>query len=302
MPRSTLTTIYKVFRLIQLLSSPPYLKVPQLAERLDCAPRTVYDYLKLLERLGFEPDSDKYDRYSIPLERERTATGALNLVNARYLHDALWQLPDSEQRSQLLLWLNEQYALGPVVESLTQYTPSRHREQLLRALDKGHRVRLYNYRGSQGALRHRYVEPVAFQQDYTYIYCFDLEVDVTEEDPGYRQFKLTRIGRVDVLEDEPIEGDHAAYVPDVFGWTGMGWKNVRLELGPQAKQLLLEEYPAARPFVAEVRGGKFVADLNVRGFTAVGRWVMGLAHDVRVLPGGDGADFGDWLNGRWRRF
>ena len=30
--------------------------------------------------------------------------------------------------------------------------------------------------------------------------------------------------------------------------------------------------------------------------------VIGLAHDVRVLPGGDGADFGAWLNGRWRGF
>ena len=301
--RDTLTTVYKVFRLIQLLSSTPYLKVPQLAERLDCADRTLYDYLKLLDRLGFEPDKDANDRYFLPVDRERTATGALDVDGARYLQEVLWQMPDDdERRNQLLLWLNEQYALGPVVERLTRYTPSQHRKQITKALEEGYRLRLYNYQGAGGALRTRYVEPVAFQQDYTYIYCFDLEGRVTDEDPGYRQFKLSRIGRVAVLEDDPITGDHAAYVPDVFGWTGTEWKNIRLELGPQARQLLLEEYPAVRPFVATVKGGRFVADLNVRGFTAIGRWTLGLAHDVRVLDGGSAVEFRKWLNERWRGF
>jgi proteasome accessory factor C len=292
-----LKTMYRVFSLIKLLSAPPYYKATGLAERLEVSKKTVYNYLELLEAIGYEPDTNKHHQHFLPMDRPRKATDGLEVDDAKYLQEMLWQMPDSDhRRNQLLLWLNRQYALGPAIENLTRYTPAEHRKRLTEALENGKRVRLMNYRDAAGKISpSRYLEPVAFQQDYTYIYVYDLDKDV------YRQFHLGRIGFVEVLEEE-ITGSHLQAVPDFFGWTGPKWLNVRLELTPRAKQLLLEEYPQARPYVISLAGGQWLADLQVKGFPGVGRWCLGLCAEVRVLEGGDGAEFRGYLNGKWKGF
>lgn len=296
-PPKDLKTIYRIFNLIKLLSAPPYYKAKELAERLEVSKKTVYNYLKLLESIGYEPDSNKYDQYFLPVDRERDALADLQVNDAKYLQEMLWQMPDSDhRRNQLLLWLNRQYAIGPVVESLTRYAPAEHRRRLTEALENSKRIRLMNYRGADGKVTAvRYGEPVAFQQDYTYIYVYDLE----RED--YRQFHLGRVGYVEVLEED-ITGNHVQAIPDVFGWTGPRWMTVRLELTERARQLLLEEYPAVRPYVVPLTGGQWLAELSIKGFEGCGRWCLGLCAEVAVLEGGNGAALREYLNGKWRGF
>ena len=276
-----LKSLYRIFNLIKLLSAPPYYRVTELADRLQVTKRTVYSYLQLLETIGYEPDKNKHHQYFLPVDRSRKPSDGLPIDDAKYLQEMLWQMPDNDQRrNQLLLWLNRQYAIGPVVETLTRYTPAEHRQRLTHALEKGTQVYLINYRSADGQISpRRWLDPVAFQRDYTYLYGFDIDKE------AYRQFHLGRIGYVEVL-DTAISRDHVQAIPDLFGWTGPKWLNVRLELTDRAKQLLLEEYPQAKPYVVPLTGGQWLADLRVKGFPGVGRWCLGLCAEVGVLEGG----------------
>jgi biotin operon repressor len=298
-----LKTIYRVFNLIKLLSAPPYYKATELAERLEVSKKTVYNYLSLLEAIGYEPDTNKHHQHFLPMDRPRNATDGLEIDDAKYLQEMLWQMPDSDsRRNQLLLWLNRQYAMGPAIENLTRYTPAEHRKRLSEALENQKRVRLINYRDAKGIISpSRYLEPVAFQQDYTYLYAYDIEKSVAADKAEYRQFHLGRIGLVEVLEED-FTGSHIQALPDLFGWTGAEWLNVRLELTARAKQLLVEEYPQAKQDVVPLAGGQWLADLRIKGFPGCGRWCLGLCAEVRVLKGGDGAAFRRYLNGKWQAF
>jgi predicted DNA-binding transcriptional regulator YafY len=273
----------------------------ELAGRLDTSKKTIYNYVKLLEAVGYEPDTNKKHQHFLPMNRDRNAKDGLAVDDAKYLQEMLWQMPDSDdRRNQLLLWLNRQYAMGPVIESLTRYTPAEHRKRLTTALEEKRRIRLINYRDAKGTISpSRYLEPVAFQQDYTYLYAYDIKKSVATERAEYRQFHLGRIGYVEVLE-EKITGTHVQAIPDLFGWTGPIWLNVRLELTPRAKQLLLEEYPQVKPYLAPLLGGKWLVELPVKNFTGIGRWCLGLCEEVTVLEGGDGVAFREYLNGKWR--
>ena len=294
--RGELPKLFWVFDLIKLLSAPPYYTVKQLAPRLGVSVKTVYNYINLLEAIGLEPDANKHSQYFLPLERRQNLAEGLGVEEAKYLQEMLWQMPDVDyRRNQLLLWLNKQYAIGPIVENLTRYTPSEHRATLTKALEDSLRVRLVNYRDAKGNISTRYVEPVAFQQDSTYVYVYDLER------AGYRQFHLGRISFVE-LTSEAITGEHDQSIPDIFGWTGDRWYNVKLKLTSRAQQLLLEEFPMVRPYIAGLSDGEYLADLTVRGFPGVGRWVVGLCAEVRVLAGGDGEAIRGYLNGKWERF
>ena len=279
-----LQTLYRVFNLIKLLSAPPYYTAKKLADTLGVSKKTVYNYIKLLEAVGYQPDSDKAThRWSLPIDRDRRPADGLGVNEAKYLQEMLWQMPDDDpRRNQLFLWLNRQYALGPVIESLTRYTPAEHRKSLTGALESNQRVHLVNYRRADGTISpSRYLEPVAFQKNFTYLYAYDLDIE------AYRQFHLSRIGYVEVLE-ETITGDHIEAIPDLFGWTGPAWINIQLELTDRAKQLLLEEYPEARPYVVARGPGRWVADIRAKGFVGVGK--MGF----RALLGGDGAGWWGW--------
>jgi predicted DNA-binding transcriptional regulator YafY len=57
---------------------------------------------------------------------------------------------------------------------------------------------------------------------------------------------------------------------------------VRLEMNLRAKDLLCEEFPLAVPDVRE-ENGKWVLDTMVSRMEGVGRFVIGLAADIKVI-------------------
>lgn len=268
--------LYRVFRLIQLLSQPPYRKVPQLAKSLEVDPRTVYRYINLLEELGYHIDKKEGDRYYLFLDFKEDQQ-LINLDEAGYLQDLLWQSPAGDPRREHLLHkLNKQYTLAPVAQSLPKLSVYEHVRTIGQALEAGLRLRLFNYfaPSSGGELSNRYLEPVEFMQGYTYLWAFDLDKQ------DYRQFKLDRIGNVEILS-EPITGQHESRVLDLFGWTGPQWLPVKLRLSSYAQNLLLEEYPEARPFVRTFKG-QALFDGMVRDWRGIGRFVLGLPGEVEV--------------------
>jgi hypothetical protein len=57
---------------------------------------------------------------------------------------------------------------------------------------------------------------------------------------------------------------------------------VKLELTLKAKNLLLEEYPLAQSDLRE-ENGKWILETMVSDMAGVGRFVIGLAHDIKII-------------------
>ena len=118
--------LYRVFRLIQLLSQPPYRTVKRLAEILEVDPRTVYRYIQLLESLGYAVDKKPGDRYFLHVEFTQEG-GLIDTDEAGFLQDLLWQAPAGHPlRDRLLHKLNRQYMLAPLAQSLTKFNIYEH--------------------------------------------------------------------------------------------------------------------------------------------------------------------------------
>ena len=268
--------LYRVFRLIQLLSQPPYQTVKRLAEKLEVSQKTVYRYIHLLESLGYAVDKKEGDRYFLHMEFS-SGEDFLDTEEAGFLQDLLWQSPGGHPlRERLLHKLNRQYMLAPLAQSLSKFAVYEHIRNLGAAMEAERRVILHNYYApSSETLGPRRVEPVEFMQGYTYLWAYDLDKQ------GYRQYKLDRIGEVEILA-EPITGEHESHVLDLFGWTGHAWLPVRLRLSSYAHNLLLEEYPEARPFV-RTHKGRAIFDGMVRDWRGIGRFVLGLPGQVEVV-------------------
>jgi len=268
--------LFRVFKLIQLLSQRPYRTVRHLAGILEVSYKTVYRYIDLLREVGYVIDKKDEDRYCLEMDAFVSPKGMIEADEAAFLQELLWQSPPGHHlRDSILHKLNRQYTLAPLVQSLSRLQNYEHIRLLAQAIEKGHRVRLHNYSSGEGKQTTRDVEPVEFQQGYTYLWGFDLVK------AGYRQFKVERIGYIDILE-ERIGRHHESRSPDLFGWTGPVWLAVRLALSSRAHQLLVEEFPESRPFVHTTKGQAYF-DGAVRDWRGIGRFILGLPGEIEVV-------------------
>ena len=286
--------MYRIFKLIELLSAPPYYTTRQLAERIGVTPRSVSRYFKLLEKLGFLLDEDERGRHYLFVETNPNS--GFNTEEAGYLNDLLQNTPvNSEIHQRLLLKLNRQYRLTPLVQSMqfnSQYSKLR---SLQRAVDLNRVVRLLNYTGGDGKVSNRRVAITGFTRRNRAVQGHDL--DIYEG----RQFVIERIGLVE-LTDEPVPEQLTYYPNDIFGWPGTEWFEIHLRLSERAYQLLLEEYPESRPHVQRQSANSYMAHLPIRGFEGAGRFCAGLAPEIEVLEGGAAATFRAYLNERMKKW
>ncbi len=128
---------------------------------------------------------------------------------------------------------------------------------------------------SSQKIKDRYIEPIHFDEDQTYLIAFDLEAE------QQRQFKLDRIEGVEV-SGESITGQHRAMPIDLFGFTGAEWLPFSLQLSAIAYRLLIEEFPAARPFVTMV-DAHYIFTAQVKDWRGLGRFVLGLPGEIKIL-------------------
>ena len=78
------------------------------------------------------------------------------------------------------------------------------------------------------------------------------------------------------------EEAHRKSITDCFRMSGFEQTPVKLEMGIMAKNLLLEEYPLAeKDFKKE--DDRWILETMVSDMAGVGRFVIGLAHDIKVI-------------------
>lgn len=131
-------------------------------------------------------------------------------------------------------------------------------------------------------VRDRFVEPFLLLNNNNEVRCYEPSSGMN------KTFKVSRMQGVEMLEAEWAYADrHRRMYTDVFMFSGEELMPVELTLGPLAYNILREEYPQAMPYVADGADGRHLLRLCVCSYAGIGRFVLGLYDDIRVL-GGDG--------------
>ena len=97
-------------------------------------------------------------------------------------------------------------------------------------------------------------------------------------------FNTARIQSVEVLDTDWqfTEEHHEGYI-DIFRITGFEQKRVQMELGMMAHNLLIEEYPLSTRDIKPIDDRRWLLDTMVCNYVGIGRFVMGLLGDIRIL-------------------
>lgn len=120
----------------------------------------------------------------------------------------------------------------------------------------------------------RIVEPIEFILDGRSIWAYE---EKNEGNDPLRQFKLSRILRVEVL-DEPCEHfkDYKEPYIDAFEWSRSTVPSIPISImvGPAAKNQLVEECPESVKYLKECGNQQWLLDTNVHSLEPVKRFCM----------------------------
>ena len=275
--------VERTLRLMRLMSGNVYLTVGQLAKRLDTSTRSIYRYIDTFKTSGFavEKIADSiYRLISMP-------TGYKDLQKLVYFSEeearVLTYLIESlDETNSLKSSLYRKLCAVCDTKSIKEYSGTSKNAANVQALGNAMKDRktviLKDYSSSSsGTVRDRMVEPFEFTNNHIDIWAYDCEKK------DVRLFKIARIGWVDILPiDWQHEDEHDKGYLDAFRMQGKTQTHVRLEMTLRARNLLCEEFPLAIPDVTE-KDGKYILDTKVSKMEGVGRFVIGLMGDIRVL-------------------
>ena len=112
-------------------------------------------------------------------------------------------------------------------------------------------------------------------------------------------FKVARIHAVKET-DTPWEfaSQHNVPRPDVFRMTGPLNEKIALQLNTRAKSLLLEEFPLAERDLKR-EDGTWVLRTTINSVEGAGRFVIGLAADIKILQGKKLLDYIKRYDKKW---
>lgn len=284
----------KSFRLLRLLFflSGSYPKTrKECTEFIDIRDSAFFNYCNEIKNIGFNL-FQKEGKYWIE-PGERPTQMLANLLHfteeeayilARTI-DAIdgHSIPASRLKQKLVSFLNQDKA----VEAYLKKEKSEIVSVLNKAITNKKQVLLVNYSsGNSLTVRNRRVEPFEFKDDFNLVWAFDTDVKKN------RQFKICRME--DVIET-PFNWDserlHRSDPVDVFRNTGELNKIVEFELNLRARNLLTEEYPLAENYITMVAKSRFLFKASVAKYQGPGRFVLGVAEDIRLIGDGGFLEF-----------
>lgn len=275
--------IERMLRLMKMMSGNINYTVEELGEKLGISYRSIYRYIDSFKASGFVVEKLQKNVYKLG-KMPRSYVDLKNLIyfseEEAYIIDSL--INGLDESNTLKIGLKKKLSAVYNVTTMVNYV---HRkeiaeriEMLGQAIREKKKVILKAYESANSKeVSDRFVEPFEFTTNCIDIWGYDLEKKEC------RVFKISRISSVVVLEDYWTNEDkHLKSKTDCFRMSGYEQTPVKLELGLQAKNLLLEEYPLAERDLRQ-EGKKWVLETMVSDMAGVGRFVIGLAHDVRVV-------------------
>lgn len=273
----------RLLRLMKLLTANTTYNVDQLAARLDMSRRTVYRYIDTFREAGFvikkSGDCIRLDRES-PHFRDISQLVHFTEEEAMILKSAIENIDDTNLLKQnLKRKLYSVYDNKTLADTVVRGKNASNIRQLIEAIGQKRQAVLCGYRSAHGGeVRDRRVEPFAFTTNYVQVWCYDPQTGAC------KLFKTSRIGTVELTPQAwEHEAEHAEGFIDVFRMHGQTRCRVQLELGMLSYNLLCEEYPLAERDVSALGRNRWLLDTQVAGMAGVGRFVVGLLNDIRIV-------------------
>lgn len=268
---------------MKLLTANTTYNVDQLAERLDMSRRTVYRYIDTFREAGFvikkSGEHIRLDKES-PHFRDISQLVHFTEEEAMILKSAIESIDNTNLLKQnLKRKLYSVYDNKTLADTVVRGKNAPNIRSLIEAIEQQQQVMLHGYQSAHGGvIRDRQVEPFAFTTNYAEVWCYDPEAEAC------KLFKTARIGSVTATEQAWQHADkHREGFIDAFRMHGEVRHGVKLELGMLAYNLLCEEYPLAERDLTPTERGGWVLTTDVAGYAGVGRFVVGLLDDIRII-------------------
>lgn len=278
--------ILRVFQLIGLLKAGGR-TIEQLGRQIDASPRTVYRYFKLLEELGFSIDQDFHGRYFIHRDEGENPEDRFTLEEVSILRQLIQSGATGHPlRGSLLKKLALHSEAKDLPEQFLKLRVAKMFRTLSEAKENKRQVILKSYHSANSQeITDRLVEPFQFGEGFQSVLALDTK------DKQCKYFKLERIGDV-VMLDKPFKFEklHQKRNTDIFGITGRKETWVTLQLSLRAYVLMREEFPLSLPYLEKEEdddGRRYIFHGPVLNYKGVGRFVMGLADEIKIIGPAD---------------
>ena len=275
--------IERMLRLMKMMSGNVNYTVEELGDKLGISYRSIYRYIDTFKASGFVVEKLQKNVYKLG-KMPRSYVDMKNLIyfseEEAYIIDSLINSLDETNtlKTDLKKKLSAVYNFTTMISYVQKKEIAERVEALGQAIRGKKKVVLKAYESANSKeVTDRHVEPFAFTTNCIDIWGFDTEKQEN------RIFKISRIGSVEMQEEAwEYEEKHERSKTDCFRMSGYEQTPVKLELGLQAKTLLLEEYPLAEKDLKR-EGKKWILETMVSDMAGVGRFVIGLAHDIKIV-------------------
>ena len=268
---------------MKMLASNKNYTIDELAERLGISYRSIYRYIDTFKDSGFVVEKLHSNVYRLG----KMPKGYVDLKDLiyfseeeAYIVNSLINSLDSTNALKINLKkkLSAVYNSTSIIDYVQKKDIAEHIEVLGKAIREKKAVILKGYESSHsGEISDRWIEPFEFTTNCIDIWGYDLEKKEN------KVFKISRIGKVKALDDDWTKEDkHRKSKTDCFRISSYEQTPVKLELSMMAKNLLIEEYPLAEQDIRK-EGDKWILETMVSGMEGVGRFVIGLAHEIKVI-------------------
>lgn len=277
--------ISKLLRLMKLLTGNVSCTIDQIAKELDVTARTVYRYIETIREAGFVVNKLYGNVYAMgKVSRGLTDFKKLIYFTEEEAYLAAKMIEGIDNNNVLKRDLQRKLASVYDSTSIANYIDNpanaANVEALSDAIKHKKQVVLKGYASAHSdETRDRLVEPIEFTANMIDIWAYDIE------NADNRVFKIQRIHSVEATETPwAFEDKHEVKKPDVFRMTGSPVEKVVLQLDTRAKSLLVEEYPLAERDLKR-EDGNWVLRTTINSVEGAGRFVIGLAADIKILQG-----------------
>lgn len=275
--------IERLLRLMKMMSGNINYTIDELADKLGTSYRSIYRYIDTFKESGFVVEKLHSNVYKLG-KMPRTHVDLKSLIyfseEEAYIVNSLINSLDSTNmlKTNLKKKLSAVYNSTSIVNYVQKKELAEHIELLGQAIREKKRVILKSYESSHShEVSDRFIEPFEFTTNCIDVWGYDLEKKEN------RVFKISRIGRVSLLDDSWCnEERHEKSKTDCFRISSFEQSRVKLELSIMAKNLLIEEYPLAEKDIRK-EGDKWILETMVSGMEGVGRFFLGLAHEIKIL-------------------
>src|SRR5574344_187243 len=270
-------------RLMILLTQNREYTLDEICDRLEISRRNLYYYIEGFKENGFivekkgqvyrlDKDSPFFKNITelvhftedeAVILRQVLSSASNTSVQIRNLKNKLDKLYDFDILSNVDV--NKQTAknIGAIYDAIKE-----HRQ-----------VKICNYSSPHSdTTSDRIVEPFLFLNGNEDVRCYELKSGMN------KSFKVSRMGDVRLLDLLwSNESKHKQVYTDLFQFSGEERFPVKLRLGRLSYNILKEEYPKSEKYISQESDEYWVFSTDVCSYKGVGRFVLGLFEDIKVL-------------------